>query len=88
MGTYTYPNYPHGFVTKNVTYGIGDRYLVYPDTDSSPMNFGSVVNLDFSDFNSTYTDPNNPYKKKIFELKNGYSLNISLVYIISTRLGI
>lgn len=88
MGTYTYPNYPHGFVTKNVTYGIGDRYLVYPDTDSSPMNFGSVVNLDFSDFNSTYTDPNNPYKKKIFELKNGYSLNISLVYIISPRLGI
>lgn len=87
MGDYTYPNYPKGLVTKERKYGIGDRYPSFPDANISPFNFGTVVNLDLSDFNSTYTDPNNPYTKKIFELKNGYKLYLELIYIISPKLG-
>lgn len=87
MGTYTYPNYPKQLICKDANYGIGDYYESFPDANISPYNFRSVIDLDLSDYNSTYTQEN-PYTKKILELKNGYKLMLSMVPILSPRLGI
>lgn len=80
MAGYVYPHYPKQLLCENgVSYGIGDHYDTFPDRNIAPYNFSSVLDIDLSNFDITVHDSaSNQYRMKLFEMKNGYTLWLSM----------